>query len=448
MRLCQIPLFGQIALPKQDKLGRKGNSGVCSCFREVGLVQSLLILCVLMLIVAALPASGAEEFLTSYWCGPPADTDPNERYAEVAECNFNYCLPPCGAISVEQNKAVLDACAKYGLKYIIGDGRIMAKNPDDPDFAANLDAVIADYANHPATGGYFITDEPNSSAFPKLAAINQYLLKKDPKHLPFINLFPNYANQQQLGNPTYEEHVQQFCSVVKPRILSYDHYIMMACDPEKPANLTSYFQNMEIVRSEGLKNGIPTSFILLVIPHWSYRNPTEADIRWQVYTALAYGMKAILYFTYWTPGGDMWEAPGGIINPKGERTEHFNQVKRINGELKVLGPILMKLTSTGVYHTGEIPGGCKALDSGLPIQIEGSPLVLGMFEHQDGSTWAMVVNRHLRESTTACLTFDSSVTSVQEVSGKTGVLRNLKLSERSATLDLRPSEGRLLKLLR
>ena len=253
-------------------------------------MQLLLILCVLVLIVAVVPGFGADEFIISYWCGPPANTDPNVRYAEVAECNFNYCLPPCSGVTVEQNKAILDACAKNGLKYIIPDSRIMAKNPEDPDFARNLDAVIADYADHPATGGYFITDEPNSSAFPKLAAINQYLCEKDPIRrggLPFINLFPNYANEQQLGNPTYEEHVQQFCSVVKPRILSYDHYTMMACDPKNPANLTSYFQNMEIVRSEGLKHDIPTSFILLALAHWSYRNPTAADLRWQVYTALA-----------------------------------------------------------------------------------------------------------------------------------------------------------------
>ncbi len=411
-------------------------------------MQLLWILCVLVLIVAIAPGFGADEFIISYWCGPPADTDPSVRYAEVAECNFNYCLPPCGRISVEQNKAVLDACAKNGLKYIIGDGRIMAKNPEDPDFARNLDAVIADYADHPGTGGYFITDEPNSSAFPKLAAIHQHLVEKDAKHLPFINLFPNYANQQQLGNPTYEEHVQQFCSVVKPRILSYDHYIMMACDPAKPTNLTSYFQNMEIVRSEGLKHDIPTSFILLALPHFSYRNPTAEDLRWQVYTALAYGYKAILYFTYWTPGGDMWVGPGGIISKSGDRTEHFNQVKRINGELKVLGPILVKLISTGVYHTGEIPGGCSAVSPDLPVQVSGEPLVLGMFKHEDGSTWAMVVNRDLRRSTTARLKFEASVNAAQAVSAKTGVRRNLKLDEGAAELKLRPGDGVLLKLMR
>ena len=396
-----------------------------------------LILC-LILLVSSVAAAG--DFIISYWCGPPATTDPNLSYAEVAEANFNYCLPPCSGVTVEQNKAILDACQKYGLKYIIGDSRINSKAPGEPVLLANLDAVLADYASHPATGGYFITDEPNSSEFPKLAAINQYLFKKDPKHLPFINLFPNYANEAQLGNKTYQEHVEQFCSIVKPLILSYDHYIMMATDPNKPEHLGSYFTNMEIVRTEGLKNGIPSCFILLVTPHWSYRNPTDADLRWQVNTALAYGYKAILYFTYYTPGDPFNNA---IIDGKGERTEHFNQVKRINGELRVLGPTLMKLTSTGVYHTGEIPAGCKALNPKLPIKVEGEPLVLGMFRHEDGSTWAMVVNRQLRSKTTAKLSFKGKI---QEMSPKTGVMRNLKLVNGSVTLALAPGEARLLKL--
>ena len=397
----------------------------------------VLILC-LILLVSSVAAAG--DFIISYWCGPPATTDPDKSYAEVAEANFNYCLPPCSGVTVEQNKAILDACRKYGLKYIIGDGRIFAKEPGDPDFAASLDAVIADYSGHPATGGYFITDEPNSSAFPKLAAINQHLFKKDPQHLPFINLFPNYANEDQLGNKTYEEHVQQFCSVVKPQILSYDHYIMMATDPEKPEHLGSYFTNMEIVRTEGLKNGIPSCYILLVVPHWGYRNPTAADLRWQVNTALAYGYKAILYFTYWTPGDPFNNA---VIDGKGERTEHYNQVKRINGELKVLGPTLMKLISTGVYHTGEIPAGCQALEPRLPLKVEGEPLILGMFRHEDGSTWAMIVNRHLRQKTTAKLTFAGKI---QEMSPKTGVMRNLKPENGSVSLDLSAGEARLLKL--
>ena len=48
-------------------------------------------------------------------------------------------------------------------------------------------------------------------------------------HLAYINLFPTYANSEQLGTKgdvetAYREHLQQFVDVVKPALISYDHY--------------------------------------------------------------------------------------------------------------------------------------------------------------------------------------------------------------------------------
>jgi hypothetical protein len=46
---------------------------------------------------------------------------------------------------------------------------------------------------------YFITDEPGAGAFPGLGKLVAYLRERDPAHLAYINLFPTYANEQQLG---------------------------------------------------------------------------------------------------------------------------------------------------------------------------------------------------------------------------------------------------------
>lgn len=34
----------------------------------------------------------ADEFILSYWCGPPPSSNIDERYTEVAECGFNYAM--------------------------------------------------------------------------------------------------------------------------------------------------------------------------------------------------------------------------------------------------------------------------------------------------------------------------------------------------------------------
>ncbi|MEO7300326.1 MAG: hypothetical protein ABI042_17310, partial [Verrucomicrobiota bacterium] len=216
----------------------------------------------------------ADDFILSYWCGPPAGENLDQRYAEIAECNFNYAMMACGG--GPKNREILDACQKHGLKYILYDARIMAFAPENPAFKTNLDAVIFDYAKHPALGGYYIADEPGMGAFPQLGGINQYLLVKDPKRLPFINLLPNHAPEWALTVP-YEKHVEKYLETVKPRLVCFDHYGLMIDDTVRPI----FFENLEIIRRQSLKHDAPFGFIFQITPHGPYRDPSESDLRWQ-----------------------------------------------------------------------------------------------------------------------------------------------------------------------
>ena len=55
-----------------------------------------------------------------------------------------------------------------------------------------------------------------------------------------------------------------------------------------------YFENLSLIREFGLRHGTPPWNIILAAPHLGYRDPTTGELRWQVYTSLAYGMKGIL----------------------------------------------------------------------------------------------------------------------------------------------------------
>jgi hypothetical protein len=394
------------------------------------------------IVLLAFSPVSAGEFIISYWCGPPAEKgDYDAQYAEVAECNFTHACFPCTGASIEQNKAILDACQKLGLKFIPSDGRLLEKQPSDPMFAANLDAVIADYAKHPALGGYFLTDEPGPGAFPLLGAVNQYLLKKDPQRLPFINMLPTYVPPGYLGI-SYEEYIDRYCRDVKPRLLCYDFYALF-----EGVERDGYFANMELMRTSGLKYDIPLGFIFQTTPHGTYRDPSETDLRWQVNTALAYGAKALFYFTYFTPTDKEANFHNGILDPSGKRTPHYDMAKRINGELKKLAPVLARLTSTAVYHTAPVPGGGTPLPADAAIQAEGpAQLVLGFFKHEDGLPWAIVVNRDLRQQAAPTLTFQSQVKQVEELSLQTGALSPLKVNDHKAAVPLPPSGIKILKL--
>ena len=89
--------------------------------------------------------------------------------------------------------------------------------------------LIARVRHHPALYDYFITDEPSAANFPALGKLVAYLRERDPAHLAYINLFPTYANNEQLGTKgdtvtAYREHLRQYVDIVKPGLISYDHY--------------------------------------------------------------------------------------------------------------------------------------------------------------------------------------------------------------------------------
>src|SRR6476646_11118420 len=109
--------------------------------------------------------ANADEFITSYWYGPPPEFTTFERYKEIKEANFNVAFPPAlGNAAPEVNHRILDYCQKLGMKAVISDARIPLAL-SSPDAKKNLDAMVADYKHHPALLAYYITDEPSAAAF-------------------------------------------------------------------------------------------------------------------------------------------------------------------------------------------------------------------------------------------------------------------------------------------
>jgi len=392
-------------------------------------------------------AADYPDFIISYWGGPPAAETTLERYREIADCGFNVAMPPAEwNCDLQTNRKILDACKAVGLKALIQDNRMPIRNKrvtaQSPELEKALDAIVADYSQHPALAGYYVQDEPPAGLFPVLGKINRYLLRKDPRHLPYINLYPNYAGPRRLGVGSYQEHVSQFITTVKPRLVSWDHYMQMADDE------SLYFRNLDIVREQCKKANLPFIQVILSLPHRNYRNPNEADLRWQVYTSLAYGARGIMYFTYWTM--PTWRRVRGpaIIGPDGKRDAKYELVRRLNHRLKAIGPTLARIESTGVYATAPLPPGTRGLAPGALVkQALGGPLLIGCFQGSKEETYILVVNRSFKDKILAKLTMIDKVVSAREISQKSGKpLEAAALKHKPLEVRLEPGAGRLFLL--
>ena len=387
-------------------------------------------------------------FIISYCCAPPTTL---ERYKEVAECGFNVAW--AGWLENNPNephqptrattRKILDLCQQVGIKAMIFDDRLGAKPPDREKA---LDGLIADYGSHPALFGYVVTDEPGIDNFPDLAAVNQYLRKKDPKHLPYMNLLPNYANHPDWKGPAYEQSVAKFIDTVKPALLSWDSYRQMF----EGGDESFYWENLEIMRKLSLKAKIPMIQIIVSLKHMGYRECSEADLRWQVYTSLAYGCHGVLYFTYWDVPSLAWANAPALMTMDGKKDAKWEYVKKINHRIIKLGPTLVKLTSTGVYCTDPVPPGGSKLAVSSPVKkAEGGVMAIGCFVDRNAKEYVMVVNRSFDTKIVGKLTLDEKIVSAAEVAQETGKLvEPVSVVQKPMESVLEPGEGRLYMLTR
>jgi hypothetical protein len=292
--------------------------------------------------------------IVTYWCGPSM-TDATA--AQIAEGGFN--LVWCG----EQE---LNVAQRHGLRAQLTDGLLSPATLENPAQREKLDALIARVRLHPALYDYFITDEPTATNFPALGKFVAYLRERDPAHLAYINLFPTYASNGQLGNrgdtvTAYREHLQQYVDIVKPGLISYDHYqFSVAGDNE------GYFLNLGMIRRAAQDAGLPFLNIVQAAT-WSpsMRVPTGDEVRYLVYTTLAYGAQGISYYVYCCPGHT-----GAIAQTNGTPTPLYYTLKTLNREFVSIAQQLQPLRSLGVYHAGMFPQGTEPVPADALFQLD------------------------------------------------------------------------------
>lgn len=313
--------------------------------------------------------------------------------------------------------AALDNCHAAGLKGIVWDNRTMNYDwttVDATKARENVTSLVKQVGNHPAVYGYYLRDEPPSAMFPGLATLSSLIREMAPDKWAYMNLFPNYAENWQLGASSYEEYLEKFVASCKPTQLSYDHYALM----DDGSLRGGYWQNLEQMRAAAKKHKLPFWNIVLANAHFNYREPTATDFRFQVYSTLAYGGRGIAYFTYFAPEvGNYRAAP---LDQFGHQTPTWNYMQNINLQIQKLAPTLLELTSDEVYHFGGQPAGCDGpSNKSLVVNVPGA-FGVGDFTHTDGSRYVMLVNKDVVKSAVADPQFRTSPTNLKLISPYSG----------------------------
>lgn len=403
------------------------------------------------------------------WCVDVEEVLDEERCRRIKESGLDF-----GYIWIKQDHSdmlpVLDACQRNDLLVIPFDPRVQNMYADQ---TFRMKSAVEDYMDHPALAAFALRDEPGVDDFPRLKKMTEACLKIAPDKMPAVNLYPNYASENQLGCATYEEYIDRYADELALDTISYDFYPLYGTPDGETWLQDNYLRNFEVVARACKRKGCDMWYFIQTLAfNHILRDPKEEDIRWQVYCAMSFGAKVIQLFTYCTPENTDEIFEESMIDRAGNTTARYGYVQNVIREMNRFtehyvpysweGAMTncngltarersIDVVFPGYSHRVNLKGSYMDLDHPLteftPVKaFEGEyPLLMGCFTKGEKKAFTLVnmEDPGRRRANKACITFDEPKTLM--VHGKDGS-QQIETGA-SWSVDLACGEGLFVEIL-
>ena len=403
---------------------------------------------------------------TAYASMPPANWNGSagnanmiteEQYRLMKEAGFTKVLALYEGRNASAETDALIAlalCEKLGLEYYALDanfynfvraavspelyesnGTTLKSNWEEiaEELIANMFNDELLYIDSPAYAGSFAADEP-SIAEMQMMVTQIELYNKYVGYNAFyggeaiVNLLPSYATSEQLGG-TYTKYLDYYFENLAP-LLGY------ACFDFYPIRNKTYlgFLNSRYIQEQHLYNlqliaqyceqydVEMRTFVqsLTVEDEAGVEKVAEIDeLRFQIYSALAFGSQEIVYYTY-TASGDTEDQTKALVNfYTGATSAMYDWAKTVNNEVAAFGEAYVDYNWQKTYFndTGSACSQANAMVSKESYNNVSSTVdtLTGVFTHKNtGKEAYMLVNYtdpyNTSNSGDVTLTFDTATT--------------------------------------
>lgn len=343
------------------------------------------------------------EFLKDFsifaWSVRGVDKSPEEKIKEWRELGLTLMIAHCDGRTWDVMHKLLDEAEKHGMKLIIEDWSANMDNLrmfGEERYRECIKKLVDEFGSHPATFGFYITDEPSADNIEytfKAVQINQELA---PHLTAYVNLLPwfNWIGER-MGTDAYAPYLDRVVKEGGFKLLSYDCYAQMYANR---SGWDDYFNNLREQSLAAARNAVPFWNIVLCTGHYDYACPTKDDLWWQLSTSVAHGAKGIGWFIIDEPddGNNYRNAP---INMLGDRTPAFYALGEVNRMFnEYSGRIFASLALDGCYHVNKAYGGMPTFKPfGAVLEVEARddlPLIISEFHDEEGRRYFAVCNNN------------------------------------------------------
>ncbi|HEY5584209.1 MAG TPA: discoidin domain-containing protein [Ruminiclostridium sp.] len=368
--------------------------------------------------------------------------------AHINELQLSWGYSSNYEASIQQ---ILGLANQYGVKVQVSDIRTRPwwyENYTHAQIDSIISAVTTSYNNYPATDGYVAFDEPGNTTneIDRAGYANKRFLHYKPNSNNSLNILPIYAYGG-MGYTNYRDYVIRTINTAGAqnlKSLSYDFYPLPAGGGTSP----DYYENAEIFREVCLKYGVKNTMAYLQTSNFpGVRLPNQNEVRWNIYTNVAYGVKGYFTFVWWVPQSNT-DMPYAVVGKDGTPSPVYSYLQNTNAEIEKLGPTLIGLDSLEVYHAGLwLPTGTNPVPAGYfwqPTNLTNNHII-SHFKNAAGREYVMVVNDDYSSSQTLSFNIPAKPSNITEVSKSTGqeVATNYNSSTGNISATFLPGEGKL-----
>lgn len=333
---------------------------------------------------------------------------------------FNF-RPEVGD-KVEDMVMLLDNCLSNGYQAIAVDNRLHWRNlkhNGEKKYREDFLQIMEEYGNHEGVFAFMVGDEPFKDDFePAIRAIQ--IIQSITDKPAIVNFNPSWFGEEfeQLFGFKGEEYFNVIDDFIKRsglKVLLYDYYGAMAKHDQEHC-INSYFRQLVKFHDVAKANGIPCWNSGLCLQHWDFRLPSREDLRWQLSTACAHGIKGVLWFELYQGAlyKENWE--GAPYNYYGEKNPMWLDLMEVQREFQCkYGEIIPYLDLEAVHHYGPTYGGVYYYFNGCDENIKNfenrfrtSATISRFVDKRNGDLYYMVVNNSQVETDRFTIQFDDS----------------------------------------
>ena len=271
----------------------------------------------------------------------------------------------------------IERCEKAGLDvFIFGGSSVCERNKHLFPYAIDLfpnymeryvrEKVDLNKYNH--LTGLYIIDEPSANFFDMINKINVPWFNSlyAGKKLWHINLLPSYATDEQLGvtakdgQTAYEVYVNRYADEILPLVqgvktIGVDNYPLR--DKDGVVSLREdWLSDLAVVGLAAKRSKVIYSVCIQAYCAQDQKKvDCTGDIRFQLYTAMAFGASMFEFYAYSTAHGSM-----AMLDEDGNATDIYYSVRDAVREIRAFEKEYLKYDWVG-FNT-YLPQGGKSVD--------------------------------------------------------------------------------------